>query len=157
MGPRERPLLANSCFDPFFLFGQFLFFLQFSSHPPTHRPTTPLHPHTPPHPTPPHLTPVGDPRGGGPEGEAGRRVGPERGVPKISHFFPSPSTIFILSSLSWGLLVSFFLSLWGSSCRSVSHVDRGWWASCFGPVLLSWMGVVFGPLLDILNLFLCLL
>ena len=22
-------------------------------------------------------------------------------------------------------------------CRSVSHVDRGWWASFFGPVLLS--------------------
>ena len=27
----------------------------------------------------------------------------------------------------------------------------------FGQVLLSWMGVVFGPLLDIWNLFLCLL
>ena len=41
-------------------------------------------------------------------------------------------------------------------CRSVSHVDRGWWASFFGPAQPPRMGVVFGPLLDIWNLFLCL-
>ena len=62
-------------------------------------------------------------------------------------------------------------------CRSVSHVDRGWWASpsaqcCCRAWASLWTvvgerrlrpsvavvdGVVFGPLLDIWNLFLCLL
>ena len=44
-------------------------------------------------------------RVGGPGGRGARRVGARRlGGPTISRSFPSPATIFNLSSLSWGLL-----------------------------------------------------
>ena len=48
----------------------------------------------------------GAPKEGGPKGVGG----PKGGGPKISRmiFFPSPATIFFLSSLSWGLLVEFW-------------------------------------------------
>ena len=54
----------------------------------------------------------------------------------------------------WCLYVLRTLPL--SLSLSLSHVPR-LVGVVFDPVLLSWMGVVFGPLLDIWNLFLCLL
>ena len=48
-------------------------------------------------------------KGLGPEGVGARRVGvPKGGRPEISLFFPSPATIFILSSFLGGLLVEFW-------------------------------------------------
>ena len=54
----------------------------------------------------------------------------------------------------------FFLMNWcGERCSLSLCFSRGPWlvGVVFGSVLLSWMGVVFGPLLDIWNLLLCLL
>ena len=44
----------------------------------------------------------GAPKGGAPKGGAPKGGGPKGGGRKISHFFPTPTKHFILSSLSWG-------------------------------------------------------
>ena len=49
----------------------------------------------------------------GPGGWAPNGGAPKSGEPKISRFFPSPATIFFLSSLSWGPFVEFWWCLKG--------------------------------------------
>ena len=73
-------------------------------------------------------------------------------------FFDAVAAMMILPAALSGRFV--FLMNWcGERCSLSLCFSRGPWlvAIVFGPVLLSWMGVVFGPLLDICNLFLCLL
>ena len=69
------------------------------------------------------------PRKSGDQKGGARRVGARRvGGPKFRAFFPSPATIFILSSLSWGS----FRGIW------VLFLKAGGCCDCCGWVWLEW-------------------
>ena len=69
------------------------------------------------------------PRKSGTRRVGARRVGPEGwGGPKIRAFFPSPATIFILSSLSWGSFVEL----------GCCFLKAGGCCGCCGWVWLEW-------------------